>query len=269
MVTTFEWAEGRLKPLGSSESLTAASLTLPAGAYTTLRTYGADRLLRLPQHAQRLRESVVPPSERTDLEESQLRRALGAALGACSHPESRLRVTWAPPRLFVSVEPFEPLPPALYREGVACRTLPGHRENPHAKDTRFIATAADTYRRLAPGIHEGLLVDGDGAILEGLSSNFFAISRGELRTEEARVLLGVTRSIVLDLARALLPVSTVPVTTGDLDAVGEAFITSASRGVLPVAHVDGRALGDGRPGPVTRELMARLAALVELEAETV
>ncbi len=49
MVTTFEWAEGRLKPLGSSESLTAASLTLPAGAYTTLRTYGADRLLRLSQ----------------------------------------------------------------------------------------------------------------------------------------------------------------------------------------------------------------------------
>jgi branched-subunit amino acid aminotransferase/4-amino-4-deoxychorismate lyase len=54
-----------------------------------------------------------------------------------------------------------------------------------------------------------------------------------------------------------------------LPQVSEAFITSASRGVLPVTRIDGRAVGDGRPGPVTREVMDRFAAHVEREAETI
>jgi hypothetical protein len=86
------------------------------------------------------------------------------------------------------VEPFSPLPASLYAEGARCATLPLKRITPHAKDTRFIASAQDAYGRLPAGIEEGLLVAEDGSILEGLSSNFFGVSTGALRTEGERVL---------------------------------------------------------------------------------
>jgi len=201
------------------------------------------------------------------LSESRAREALARALTATAHPESRLRLTWAPPDLFVTVERFEPLPDRLYDEGVRCVTLDVRRERPHAKDTRFIATASAAYGTLPSGIHEGLLLGDDATILEGLSSNFFAIADGILRTEEERALLGVTRSLVLEIAAGLLPIERRAVARSDLGAVSEAFISSVSRGILPVVQIDAVAIGEGRPGRITQELRRRFAELVARELE--
>jgi branched-chain amino acid aminotransferase len=196
-----------------------------------------------------------------------LREAVRAALDATGFPESRIRLTLASPRLLVTVEPFVPLPVQAYSEGVACVSLPLRRENPHAKDTRFIAAAAAAYAGLPPGVEEGLMLDETGAVLEGLSSNFFAVCSGRLHTEEERILHGVTRSLVLEVAAEVLPVERRAPHLGA--GVSECFLTSVSREVLPVVKVDGRPVGDGRPGPVTREIARRFAALVEAEAEAV
>jgi branched-chain amino acid aminotransferase len=168
--------------------------------------------------------------------------------------------------VFVSVEPFLPVPEHL-RVGVVCVTLRIRRKNPGAKDTHFIATAAMAYGTLPPGAHEGLLVGEDGAILEGLSSNFFGIKDGVLLTEEGRVLPGITRNLVLEVAAGVVPVSLVAVRSQDLPTLAEAFITSASRGILPVVRVDGVVIGEGHPGPTTRELARRFEDLIEREAE--
>ncbi len=106
-------------------------------------------------------------------------------------------------------------------------------------------------------------------MLEGLSSNFFALRDGALRTEDKRVLLGVTRSLVVEVAQAVVPVVTLAPMQRDLHRFAECFLTSVSRGVLPVAHIDGCGIGAGRPGPVTLELMARFESLIEREAEPV
>jgi branched-subunit amino acid aminotransferase/4-amino-4-deoxychorismate lyase len=230
-----------------------------------LRTYGGRRVLRLAQHVRRLEESLALPGQ-PSLSESIVRAAVTAALKATGHAESRLRLTYAPPRLFVSVEPFEPLP-AFYRDGVSCVIVGLHRDNPRAKDTRFIATAEKAYRSLPPGVQEGLMLGEGGTILEGLSSNFFAITRGELHTEQERVLPGVTRALVLEVARPVLPVILLPVRVDQLAEVDECFITSVSREILPVVKIDGQVIGGGRPGTVTRELMGRWASLVQREAE--
>jgi branched-chain amino acid aminotransferase len=249
---------------GFHQDMASASRDLPHGSYTTLRTYGRSRVLRLAQHAERLSRSL--PSH-VPLDTARLRDALAAALRASAHAESRLRVTFAPPQLYVSVEPFEPLPASLYAQGVRCLTLDLHRDNPGAKDTHFIETAARSYAALPPGVGEGLMTDADGSILEGLSSNFFAVLRGELRTEEARVLPGVTRSILLELAQGLVPLRLEAVRRAQLGELSEAFVTSVSREILPVVEIDETVLGDGQPGPVARELMRRFTALVEREAE--
>jgi len=266
-VLTFESGPEGASALGRHESLTASSSALPAGAYTTFRTYGGRGVLRLPAHLRRLEESAALQGRPGSVDDAAARRAVKAALDATRHPESRVRLTFAPPRLFVAVEPFTPLPARLYEEGVACVTLALHRDNPRSKDTRFIATAQQAHARLPEGVEEGLLVAEDGGVLEGLSSNFFAVRQGELWSEEARVLAGVTRSLVLEVAAGVLPVHREAVPRDALALVDESFVTSVSREVLPVTRIDGRPVGDGCVGPETREIMGAFAALVARERE--
>jgi len=267
-VATFATGPAGLSLLGRHDSLAASSAALPDGAYTTLRTYGANGVVRLGQHLARLEESTALKGTPGRLDPAAVREALAQAFATESHPESRVRLTFAPPRLFITVEAFSPLPVQLYEEGVACVSLDLHRDNPHAKDTAFIATARDAYARLPHAVEEGLLVAPDGAVLEGLSSNFFAIRDEVLRTEEARALAGVTRSLAIEVAQALLPVKRVAVMRDELPLQDEAFITSVSREVLPVVRIDGRAMGDGRVGPMTRAIMGAFAALVAREKES-
>jgi branched-chain amino acid aminotransferase len=267
-VQTFELVGSGALLQGGASDMSAASLALPQGAYTSLRTYGGRRVLRLGQHLRRLEESVALQGRPGAIDGVAARHGLAAVLDACGHAESRLRLTFAPPRLFASAQAFAPPEAAAILEGVACVTVPVHRANPHAKDTRFIAVAGQAYRSLPPGIHEGLMVAADGSVLEGLSSNVFAVLRGVLRTEQERALLGVTRSLVLEVAAAVLPIVETAVSRDDLAAADECFITSVSREVMPVVRIDGRDVGDGRPGPMTREIIRRFAELVEREAET-
>lgn len=266
-VRTFELVGDRAQPWGEAPDMSAASQALPPGAYTTLRTYGGRRVLRLGQHFRRLEDSAALLDRPGAIDAAAARRALAAVLAASGHAESRLRLTFAPPRLFASVEAFVPLAATAYADGVACATVRVHRENPHSKDTRFIAVASEAYRSLPPGVEEGLMVAGDGSVLEGLSSNFFGVLRGSLRTERDRALLGVTRSLVVEVAATVLPIEERAVRRDDLPTLAECFITSVSREVLPVVRIDGRDVGDGRPGPSTREIIRRFAELVEREAE--
>jgi len=157
---------------------------------------------------------------------------------------------------------------SAYAKGVSCVTMVLKRDTPHAKDTAFIAVAAEAYRSLPKGINEGLMVAEDGSVLEGLSSNFFGVATGTLRTEGARVLLGVTRSLVLEVAAGVLPVLETAVPLEELQDLEECFITSVSREVLPVVRIDGREVGGGAPGPKTRKIMEGFALLVEREAES-
>ncbi len=279
MVITFECTNDALIRLGEYADMRAASAELPAGAYTTFRTYGGNRVLRLSQHVRRLRESIGLADDGALLTDAQARRGVAAALREAGFAESRFRLTLAAPessgapaRFFVSIEPFTPYPSEWHERGVACATVALRRDNPHAKRTAFIAQAGQVYQALPPGVHEGLMVADDGAILEGLSSNFFAVLDGALRTEQERALIGVTQAIVLELAARVLPaliVQTSAIHISDLPRVSECFITSVSREVLPVTQIDGRPIGDGRPGAVTRALTQALRDLIAREAEPV
>jgi branched-chain amino acid aminotransferase len=266
-VASFESSSAGLVPLGRHDTMASASAQLPEGAYTTFRTYGGNGVVRLDQHLRRLEQSVALKGTPGLIEAAAARAALGEALRAARHAESRVRLTFAPPRLFVALEAFTPLDPALYERGAAAVTLDMQRDNPQAKDTRFIATAREAYSRLPPGVEEGLLVAEDGTLLEGLSSNFFAVAAGILHTEEERALAGITRTLVLEAARGVLPLATTALRLDQLREATEAFLTSASRGILPVVRVDDVRIGTGRPGPITAELRRRFDEIIARETE--
>jgi branched-chain amino acid aminotransferase len=267
MVETFDLADGAATPVRSSRDLATASAALPTGAYTTLRTYGGDGVPFLDDHIRRLEESSALQGRPALLDRARVRAGLAAALRATRHPESRIRVTFAPPELFASIEAFVPLPDRLYQDGASCVTVPLRRERPEAKDTLFLSPAQRAYRDLPAGVHEGLLVGEDGALLEGLSSNVFAVMDGVLRTEDARALHGTTRAFVLELARGLVPVSLEPVKKSDLGRVAEVFLTSVSREVLGVVRVDDVTIGRGTPGPLAKDLKTRYRARMRSVAE--
>jgi branched-chain amino acid aminotransferase len=272
MVTTFELNGQQLMRLSETPTMNAASAALPAGAYTTFRTYARERVLRLGQHVRRLEESAQLLGMAGRLDEGDVRRGLAEVLRHTGYPESRFRLTFTPSHFYISIEPFTPYPQALYETGVACRTLTLRRNNPHAKSTAFIASAGDAYKALPTGVHEGLMVAADGAVLEGLSSNFFALLGGVLHSEQGRALQGVTQALVLEVARACAPEigqSPVAVQVGDLPHLAECFISSVSREIMPVVKIDDLTIGGGTPGPLTQRLQQGLRELIDYAARSV
>jgi branched-chain amino acid aminotransferase len=281
MVITFESIADRVSKISEHASMSTASAALPQGAYTTFRTYDGTRLLRLAQHLRRLEESVglMLGQPAPAIDDARAAASIRAVLSATGFSDTRFRLTYAPPSLYISVEAFVPYGADLYQNGVHCATVSLSRANPHAKSTTFIASAADAYKALPAGIHEGLMLADDGTVLEGLSSNFFAVTplqvRSEdldddvvpvLRSEEDRVLIGVTRTLVLEVAKPVVTFSKVAVRFADLARVSECFITSVSREIMPVVKIDAQTIGDGVPGPITRELMRGFAELIAREA---
>lgn len=244
-------------------SLDAVSLALPAGVFTTLRTYTGRRIVGLTAHLARLAESralLDPAAPPVDL--AALRAGLRTVIEREAQPALRLRLTVpaAGAVTYIAGEPFEPYPEALYLTGVACATTPLGRENPRAKSTAFIAPSRAAKAERRDDAHELLSVDAAGRILEGLTSNFFAVLNGALRTAAAGVLEGVTRRVVLNQAAGLLPLNLEPITVSDLPQVTESFLTSASREVMPVVRIDSITIGAGRPGLIARELHSRYRA---------
>ena len=255
---------------GTWVSLDASSLELPRGVFTTLRTHDAHRIVGLSAHLQRLVDSLrrLGSCREPDLE--TVRAALAHVIHAQARAALRLRVTipLEGDETLIAVEPFEPYPPELYERGAACATIRLSRDTPQAKSTAFLAPSRHAKALADPAIHELLLVADSGEILEGTTSNFFAVLGGVLRTAGSGVLEGVTRGLILALGEALLPVDLSGVTIADLPALDEAFITSSSREVMPVTSVDRVRIGDGNPGRVTRALAEAYRDRLELAAES-
>ena len=254
-------------------SLDALSLQLPRGAYTTFRTYGGTKALGLDGHLARLVDSAAIEGQSLTLDRTRVREALSEALSRCGFAEARVRLTLpydGSGHLYIALEPFSEPDPEAYSQGVRCATAPAElrRETPRAKSTSFIAPAFQA-RAAGKGVNELLLLDGAGQLLEGSSSNFYGVLDGTLRTAEEGVLAGITRGIVLRLAEGLLPVERRPVAVADLPRLQEAFLTSVSRGVLPVVAIDEQQIGDGAPGPVSMELGRRFQAYIQATIEPI
>ena len=165
-------------------TLDAVSLRLPNGAYTTLRTYDTDRISGLSAHLQRLIESSQMLQRPYPIDLGALRSALRDVIARERLTALRLRIT-VPldvDQIFISVEPFEVHPAEFYQRGVRCATTRLSRHTPQAKSTDFIAASRETKAAIDPGIHELLMVNRAGEILEGISSNFYAVIDGVLRT---------------------------------------------------------------------------------------
>jgi D-alanine transaminase len=153
----------------------------------------------------------------------------------------------------------KPRKPEIAEQGVSAITLEDMRWL--RCDIKSIALLGNVLLRQAAedaGAEESILLRGD-TVTEGSSTNVFIVKEGALATPPKGNLLlpGITRDLVVELARgAGIPCEEREVARAELTTAGEIWITSSSREVTPVTRLDGRPVGDGRPGPVFRGMDA-------------
>jgi branched-chain amino acid aminotransferase len=258
--------------------------------YEVVRTYGGSpfeldaHLRRLDHSAERIGLGLAWDGRRTAAE---IARTLAAARGEDpSDPdpapwnlgERYVRIVMTrgageigldpalavDPKAILIVRPLHGPPLAAYSGGVkACVVAVEHVSpravDPTAKTGNYLSHVLAVREARAAGAHEAFMLDRDGFVTEGTTSNVFIVSGGRLATPPlaAGILEGVTRGLVLGLAReAGLSAREEPLRPADLEAAGEVFITSTVREVLPVTRLGDRTVGSGRPGPVTARLHA-------------
>jgi branched-chain amino acid aminotransferase len=249
-------------------SLDEASLNLPGGAYTTFRTYRHNQAFHLDDHLKRLAESARLTGRTAGLDREQIRATVCQAIDGYPAVDTRIRLSLDLERcvgdIYISLETLHTPTALQYEQGIGTVTLKMSRENPEAKLTGFIVQASIARQTLPAGIPEGIMLNEQDEILEGLSSNFFGVIDGEVYTSNQAVLSGITRALVLEeAALAGIRLHLDPLPYADILRFSEAFITSSSRAVLPVVKIDGTTIGTGQPGPVTSNLLAGYLARLE------
>lgn len=244
----------------------------PEGVYTIARTYGGSACIHLDAHLDRLEESARLSGTPFALNRSSLRTGLRTLIQSSGYTETRFRITIPFNDLstvILAAEPLQVVPHALRKSGVSVTTCEGARSIPRAKRNAWLQQRQAIREQLPPDCSEGIIRNEKGLLLEGLSSNFYAVFDGTMYTAEENVLHGITRRVVLEVADGLLPIALEPIHTDWLPQLEEAFLTSSSREVLSITRIDGRSISGGKPGPLTLELAARYHTWVEANLEQI
>ncbi|MDX1662784.1 MAG: aminotransferase class IV [Candidatus Promineifilaceae bacterium] len=256
----------RLRLPQPPSSLHSLPPELPVDVYTVFRTFDGSKFLGLAAHLDRLDQSLALLGRDYRVDRGRLRLALHQACSGYRSGNRRVRIDvlrhpvealGIPGRLLLTLAPFKPPPERCYEEGVRLRVAPRlQRARPRAKTADFI-DARQAYPVSDHDAYEWLLLDDEHRILEGTSSNFYAVRDGTLWTAGEHVLEGITRAIVLQLAPEIgIPLRLEAVPLSGLPHFQEAFLSSSSRGLMAVVQIEEQVVGDGEPGLVTRQLMS-------------
>ena len=251
--------------------------TFGDSVYETLRTYGG-RPFALDRHLRRLRASASRLGIDLTVGDLELQGRLDAVLEAAKNPESYIRfiVTRGVgdlsyhfervkgPTVVIVVKPFEFPPEQVYRDGIAVSLVHVTRNHPRAldpaiKSCNLLNSILALREAQAQGSAEALMLNAEGHLAEGASSNIFLVKEKKVLTPPlgAGILAGITREVILELLPTLsLRGGEAPLLPEDLKNADEAFISSSLREAAPIRAVDGIPIGSGRPGPVTLAILA-------------
>lgn len=244
--------------------------------FETLRTYGG-RPFALAEHLTRLGQSAARVFIDLPISLAALSAEIEQAVARAGNAESYVRVIVtrgsgpmgldtgfdAKPLRAIIVAPLSAPAPELYRDGIAVVLYRTQRvaEATDAAGTKvgnyLVAVLAMRHAR-AVGASEALIVDHAGNVVEGATSNLFAVRGGRLITppEEAGILPGITRALLIGVAAEQgIPVELRPLSVGEVLSADELCISSSIRELLPVVRVDSQPIGTGRPGPTTERLL--------------
>jgi len=277
------WIDGQWYDRDSAKvSVFDHGLLYGDGVFEGMRVYGG-KVFRLEEHVDRLYDSAhaiwltvpVPKEEmirvteegvrRGRLSEGYLRHIVTRGVGDLGlDPRKCARAT-----VIIIFDTISLWPRERYEQGLTVLTagtpMP-HREalSPRVKSLNYLPHILAKVEGIHAQVDEVLMLDSAGYVAEASGMNLFIVKRGELRTPPAYagILRGVTRDVILELAAAAgIPAREEPLNRYDVYTADEAFFTGTAAEIAPIRSLDGRTIGAGPVGQVTRELITRFHTL--------
>jgi len=260
------------------------------GVFEGIRVYN-NRVFRLEEHLERLYESGKSICLTIPMRMEEMAEAVIETVRRNGLPDAYIRLvvtrgagclglnpfTCAHPQIIIIVDKIALYPQEVYDQGLKVVTVATHRNypeslNPRIKSLNYLNNILAKIEAINAGVEEAIMLNSYGLVSECTGDNIFALRRGVLLTPSISmgVLEGVTRNAVIQIAREKnIDVKAVVMTRHDFYIADEVFLTGSAAEIVPVIKVDGRVVGEGVPGPVTRGLMEAYHRLTRSEGEPV
>ncbi len=248
------------------------------GVFEGMRIYGG-KVFRMEAHLERLWHSAKAIWLEIPMSPDEMARAVNETVRANNLVEGYVRLVvtrgagtlgldpnrTSDPQVIIIADRISLYPQEFYENGleiVTVSTIRNHAAalSPRIKSLNYLNNILAKIEGLQAGCVEALMLNQKGEVAECTGDNIFLVTRGQLLTPsiDAGILEGITRAVVIELAvEAGIPVREIPLTKHDVYIADECFLTGSAAEVVPVVKVDSRRIGDGRPGPVTRQLLTR------------
>jgi branched-chain amino acid aminotransferase len=252
------------------------------GVFEGIRSYGG-KVFRLEEHLDRLWESAKAIWLEIPLSKAEMTKAVEDTLAVNGILDGYIRLVvtrgvgtlgldpnkCSRPQVIIITDRISLYPDELYQNGLEIITVSTPRNHPAAlspriKSLNYLNNILAKIEGIQAGCIEAMMLNQRGEVAECTGDNIFLARKGRLLTPpiDAGILEGVTRDAVIALAKdAGIEVQEVPLTKHDVYIADECFLTGTAAEVVPVVKVDSRTIGDGKPGPMTRDMMARFKKL--------
>ncbi|MBM3902756.1 MAG: branched-chain-amino-acid transaminase [Verrucomicrobia bacterium] len=230
-------------------------------------------LLDIPMTPEKLMAATVETCRRNNLREGYIRLLVTRGKGTLGLDPRRCPKA----SVIIIAATIQLYPEKYYAEGLTIVTVPTTRMlansvNPAIKSLNYLNNILARIEANNAGVEEAIMLNAEGFVAECTGDNIFIVQKGRLYTPplSAGALYGITRNTVLDCARDLgIQASEPNMTRYDLYIADEMFLTGTAAEIVPVAKVDGRVIGSGKPGPLTARLIAEFQERTKTDGEVI
>ena len=230
-------------------------------------------LLEIPLSHAAMMKAVVDTCRKNKLRDGYIRLIVTRGKGTLGLNPNRCKA----PSIIVIADKIQLYPQELYERGMAIVTVATTRNlsnavNPAIKSLNYLNNILAKIEANNAGVEEAIMLNSEGFVAECTGDNIFILKGGRMMTPplSAGALYGITRGTVMTLAcEAGISVNEPNLTRYDLYIADECFLTGTGAEIIPVTKIDGRVIGTGRPGRVTKSLVKSYHALTQVSGEPI
>ncbi|TCS83550.1 branched-chain-amino-acid transaminase [Tepidibacillus fermentans] len=260
------------------------------GIFEGIRVYNGN-VFRLDEHIKRLYDSAKSIMLEIGMTPEEMTEAVVATVRKNNYRDAYIRLVVSrgvgdlgldpykceKPEVIIIVQPLALFPKEHYEKGIRIVTVPTRRNtpdalNPQIKSLNYLNNVLVKIEANRAGASEALMLNANGYVAEGSGDNIFIVKNGVLYTPPTYLgaLEGITRKAIMDIAKKLgYQVIEQPFTRHDVYVADEVLLTGTAAEVIAVIDVDGRQIGEGVPGPITKHLLTEFRKIVQIEGTKV